>query len=240
MRLHIPACTCHVAAKPKPLAAGLVRPVGAGAAAAARVQGHGAARAPHHAGGRARHRQRRDHQQLPGRCAAAAHPCAVGRLHAQAGRRHTLQSPRCLTWALTWAHACTSARGLITSLSAAPGNTGSGGADEGARTSAMLPGGLTATNPAGDMRALATSLPALVRIEPGRAAGRGTTPAALSVLCSKRRPSGSTDPCAAGRCDKLSDGDQCSHVLLLTRRRQSWRPSCRRWRRSCCPPSPPA
>ena len=39
----------------------------------------------------------------------------------------------------------------------------------------MLPGGRTATNPAGDMRALATSLPALVR--------RHTAPAALSLLC---------------------------------------------------------
>ena len=82
------------------------------------------------------------------------------------------------------AHVCTSAQGLIISPLAASGNTGSGGVDEGARTSAMLPGGLTATNPAGDMRALATSLPALVRAVPARAALHAETAlAALSMLC---------------------------------------------------------
>lgn len=81
------------------------------------------------------------------------------------------------------AHICTSARGLIISPLAASGNTGSEGVDEGARTSAMLPGGLTATNPAGDMRALSTSLPALVRVEPGCAVAMGSDFAVLPEPC---------------------------------------------------------
>ena len=69
------------------------------------------------------------------------------------------------------------------SLLAATGGTGSQGADEGARTSAMLPGGRTATNPAGDMRALATSLPALVRFEHSQAVLRAWTPSQTCCLC---------------------------------------------------------
>ncbi len=49
------------------------------------------------------------------------------------------------------------------SPSAGAGNTGSDGAVDDPTTSRTLPGGATAVNPGGDIRALAASLPSLVR-----------------------------------------------------------------------------